>query len=59
MVDGDILIVGQLTLVQISTMSGQVYIFDVQSNQALFTAGRLKDLLQSENIIKVFGSDIF
>jgi len=44
---------GKLTLVQISTMSGQVFIFDVQTNPGLFIQGRLADLLQSENIVKV------
>ena len=44
---------GKLTLVQISTMNGQVFIFDVQTNPALFTMGKLEQLLQSKDIVKV------
>jgi len=44
---------GQLTLVQISTVNGQVIIFDVQTSPALMTQGGLKKLLESEQIIKV------
>jgi len=44
---------GQLTLVQISTVSGQVIIFDVQTTPAIMTQGGLKKLLESEQIIKV------
>jgi len=44
---------GKLTLVQISTMAGQVNIFDVQTNPALLTQGGLNKLVQSEHIVKV------
>lgn len=44
---------GQLTLVQISTVGGQVIIFDVQTTPAIMTQGGLKKLLESEQIIKV------
>merc|ERR1719382_1874260 len=44
---------GQLTLVQISTVGGQVIIFDVQTCPALIGQGGLKQLLESEHIIKV------
>jgi len=44
---------GRLTLVQISTMAGQVNIFDVQTNPALLSQGGLNKLIQSEKIIKV------
>merc|ERR1719308_751887 len=43
----------QLTLVQISTVGGQVIIFDVQTTPAIMTQGCLKKLLESEQIIKV------
>jgi len=44
---------GKLTLVQVSTMSGQVNLFDVQTNPALLAQGGLSRLIQSENIVKV------
>ena len=44
---------GQITLVQISTISGKVYIFDVLSSPALFTEGGLRNLLQSDHVEKV------
>merc|ERR1711892_743803 len=44
---------GQLTLIQISTMTGQVIIFDVQTTPALMTQGGLKKFLESEQVIKV------
>jgi len=44
---------GKLTLVQISTMSGQVNIFDVQTNPNLMTQGGLHKLIESETIVKV------
>lgn len=47
------LFAGKLTLVQISTMSGQVNIFDVQTTPALITQGGLNKLLESETIVKV------
>ena len=45
-------VAGKLTLVQVSTMSGQVNIFDVQTSPALMVIGGLKKLLES-NIVKV------
>lgn len=44
---------GQLTLVQVSTVQGQVIIFDVQTTPALLTQGGLQRLLESEQVIKV------
>merc|ERR1719266_2611928 len=44
---------GQLTLVQVSRLGGEVIIFDVQTSPALMTQGGLKQLLESEHIIKV------
>ena len=44
---------GQLTLVQVSTVVGQVIIFDVQTTPALLTQGGLQRLLESEQVIKV------
>jgi len=44
---------GQMTLLQISTMAGQIIIFDVQTTPALMTQGGLKKLLESEQVIKV------
>merc|ERR1719266_2317867 len=44
---------GQLTLVQISTVGGQVIIFDVQTTPAILTQGGLQRLLESEQVIKV------
>jgi len=45
---------GRLTLVQVSTADGKIYIFDVLINPDLMTCdGGLRDLLQADNIIKV------
>ena len=44
---------GQLTLVQVSRLGGEVIIFDVQTTPALMTQGGLQSLLESEHIIKV------
>ena len=44
---------GQLTLLQISRLGGEVIIFDVQTTPALVTQGGLQSLLESEHIIKV------
>lgn len=44
---------GQLTLVQISTVQGQVILLDIQTSPAIMTQGGLKRLLESEQIIKV------
>ncbi|XP_026472545.1 egalitarian protein homolog isoform X2 [Ctenocephalides felis] len=44
---------GQLSLLQICTMKGEVYIFDVLACPALVTKGGLKTLLECEHVIKV------
>ena len=44
---------GALTLIQISTMNGQVSLFDVQTNPELLSHGGLDTLLESESIVKV------
>ena len=44
---------GQLTLLQVSRLGGEVVIFDVQTTPALMTQGGLQSLLESEHIIKV------
>ena len=44
---------GELTLLQVSRLGGEVIIFDVQTNPALITQGGLQSLLESENTIKV------
>lgn len=44
---------GQLTLMQIGTMMGQAYIFDLVTCPNLVQAGGLRKLLESRNIIKV------
>ncbi|XP_033214156.1 egalitarian protein homolog [Belonocnema kinseyi] len=44
---------GQLTLIQIGTMSGQAYIFDLCTCPSLIQAGGLQRLLENENVIKV------
>ncbi|KAJ8664259.1 hypothetical protein QAD02_005921 [Eretmocerus hayati] len=44
---------GRLTLIQIGTLSGQVYIFDLITCPNIVQKGGLQDLLQSESVIKV------
>ena len=44
---------GPLTLLQIGTCSGAVYIFDVLQNRDLISKGRLRVILESDKIIKV------
>ncbi|KAL6255119.1 hypothetical protein P5V15_013449 [Pogonomyrmex californicus] len=44
---------GQLTLVQIGTMSGQAYVFDLVTCPSLVQAGGLQKLLEHPNVIKV------
>ena len=44
---------GQMTLLQMSTVRGEVIIFDVQTTPAIMTQGGLQRLLESEHIIKV------
>lgn len=43
----------RLTLLQIGTSRGDVYLFDVQENRDLLSGGPLRNLLESENIEKV------
>eukprot|EP00057_Strongylocentrotus_purpuratus_P004816 XP_003729510.1 PREDICTED: uncharacterized protein LOC100893986 [Strongylocentrotus purpuratus] len=44
---------GRLTLVQIATMEGKVYLFDVYRCPYLFHDGLLADFLESEAVLKV------
>lgn len=44
---------GPLTLIQIGTCSGLVYLFDILVNKHLMGPGRLKVLLENENVMKV------
>ncbi|XP_034303764.2 uncharacterized protein [Magallana gigas] len=44
---------GPMTLLQICTYSGDVYLFDVQENRELFSEGHLKIVLESDEILKV------
>ena len=44
---------GPMTLLQIGTMTGQVYLFDIQENGNMFSKGRLATVLESETVIKV------
>jgi len=44
---------GTITLLQVSTQSGEVFIFDIKTNPALMTQGKLGELLQSEDVTKV------
>ena len=44
---------GQLTLLQIGTMSGQAFVFDLCTCPNLVQGGGLQRLLESENVIKV------
>ncbi|XP_052675244.1 uncharacterized protein LOC128156943 isoform X2 [Crassostrea angulata] len=44
---------GPMTLLQICTYSGDVYLFDVQENRELFSEGHLKIVLESNEILKV------
>ena len=44
---------GTLTLLQVSTMSGQVILFDVHTTPALLSRGGLGSLMSSEVIVKV------
>ncbi|CAG2233182.1 EGL [Mytilus edulis] len=47
---------GPLTLLQIGTVDDKVYLFDIASNKDLFRNGKLKEILQSENLVKVIHS---
>lgn len=44
---------GPLTLVQLATPVGEVFLFDVQSTPQLFAEGHLRDILEAEHITKV------
>lgn len=44
---------GQLTLIQIGTMSGQAYVFDLITCPSLIQAGGLQKLLESDKVVKV------
>ena len=44
---------GPLTLLQIGTCSGTVYVFDVLLNRDLIAKGRLRGILESDKIAKV------
>ena len=44
---------GPMTMLQVCTYTGQVYIFDLLANRDLMGEGELGKLLQSENIVKV------
>ena len=45
---------GQVTLVQVGTMSGQAYLFDVSTDPKIWKEGQLKNVLQCNDIVKVF-----
>ncbi|XP_048778899.1 uncharacterized protein LOC125682402 isoform X2 [Ostrea edulis] len=47
---------GPLTLVQVGTYSGDVYLFDIQRNKDLLKGGKLGQLLESIAIVKVIQS---
>ncbi|XP_070558747.1 egalitarian protein homolog [Ptychodera flava] len=50
-------ITGRLTLVQISTVQGDVFLIDIiadRDKHAMFYLGRLKELLESPDVVKVF-----
>ena len=44
---------GPITLLQVGTCSGHVYLFDVLVNRDLIIKGRLKQLLEDNNVQKV------
>ena len=44
---------GPITLIQIGTAAGVVFIFDIFVNRDLMTEGNLRDLLESEHVLKV------
>ena len=44
---------GPMTLLQIGTMDGKVFLFDVQENRDIFTDGRLAEVLESSQVLKV------
>ena len=44
---------GQLTLLQMVTSRGESYIFDVLENRDLICNGGIKEVMESEEIVKV------
>ncbi|KOB76370.1 Egalitarian [Operophtera brumata] len=44
---------GVLTLCQIATMNGEVYILDILACPSMVIEGKIKELLESENVVKV------
>lgn len=44
---------GVLTLCQIATMNGEVYILDIMACPNMVIEGKIKDLLESENVVKI------
>lgn len=44
---------GPMTLLQMCTYSGDVYLFDIQENRELISEGHLKTILESNEILKV------
>lgn len=44
---------GVLTLCQIATMNGEVYILDIMACPAMVIEGKIKELLESENVVKI------
>ena len=42
-----------LFFLQIGTMNGQAYIFDLLSDSSVLMEGKLKKILESEEIVKV------
>lgn len=44
---------GQLTLIQVATMFGQAFLFDLVTCPDMFATGGIQKLLTSENVIKV------
>ncbi|XP_064599289.1 piRNA biogenesis protein EXD1-like [Liolophura sinensis] len=47
---------GPLTLLQVGTRDGRVYLFDIHKNKVLLQPGFLKDLLESTKIVKIIHS---
>ena len=45
---------GQVTLVQVGTMAGQAYLFDVVTDPKIWNEGQLKAVLQCNDVCKVF-----
>ncbi|CAH2266279.1 egalitarian protein homolog [Pararge aegeria] len=44
---------GVLTLCQIATMNGEVYILDIMACPGMVVEGKIKELLESESVIKI------